>query len=220
MTESSLALKLAPWLTSDVATSLWVLGLAGMLGALAVTFPLVGGAFPGTLGATKMQKAWAELQLDKDEYRQRRNDGVESDRDGEELHNYIVRMESILGRREIWQFIAAGMLYVAIGFALSALFAQDVFQALLYGAGGPTIVGQLISRGHRTAIEAEKNEALKLANRVIQGAPNIEKLKVAAARLVQDPKDQKALATLAEATNAAPALHEEEMRKLQKAKYL
>jgi hypothetical protein len=130
----------------------------GALGALATMYTAVGGVMPGTAGKEELDRRQRDLevarqlangyqqqvealnkqaaltQADLDRLNRYREDLKEAQNRGDKL-------ESKLSREKWTQFGIACVFYLPLGGGFAAALAQDLVQALIIGAGWPTLWG-------------------------------------------------------------------------------
>lgn len=161
--------ELFVWITPEAIN--WSLGAllaaGGLVGALATTFSLIGGAIPGTVGTARIDKDAEQL-----ERFSRRLEELVSDRQHPpqhaELLDKVASTVDTLRRylsRERWrQFILASILYTVLGAAFASALAQDLLQAFVIGAGWTGLIG---SFGLRTDYGERKDQKDVALNEVL-----------------------------------------------------
>jgi hypothetical protein len=145
----------------------------GLFGAFVTIFGLIGGAVPGTAGQAKI------------------------DSDEERLNTFYKRLEELIAahspdataitavehtvnnlrddlRAERWrQFGIATVLYALLGAFFSALLAQDMLQALAFGAGWTSLLGTLGLKKDYAQRKATKDAVMEKA---LGRAEKVEKI--------------------------------------------
>lgn len=148
------------WVTDDN----WNAGAAfagmGLVGALVVTFGLIGGAMPGTAGKAKNDADEARI----DRMSKRLEDLTNADPVDASavtaVDNAIDKLRDDT-RNDRWrQFALASTLYVVLGGFFAAMLAKDLLQALAIGAGWTALLGTFGLKSDFNERKTAKDEAL------------------------------------------------------------
>lgn len=167
--ETVMEVELSPWIHEWDLREAGLLAVVAAVAALAVIYPLVGGTMPGTVGATdlKMEKLeleeheayLAELARVQAKGLHGHPPSASPPADAAMIH-YVVAKRRAYGRSVALHFLLAGLIFVVTGVAGALLFAQDILQAALIGAGGPALIGQIVAK-------KEANKKIQIKNRAI-----------------------------------------------------
>jgi len=156
----------------------------GAIGALATMYAAVGGVLPGTAGKDELDKQQRNLDVARqleNTYQQevealnKKPDLTSADEN--RLNRYREDVKDARGRadelevrlnREKWkQFFIACVFYLPLGGGFATALAQDLIQALIIGAGWPTVWGsyqltkQVTSMNKEIAETQQNNTVLK-----------------------------------------------------------
>jgi hypothetical protein len=156
--------KLFSWLSEDPID--WETGgflaLMGLAGALVTTFTFIGGAVPGTAGKARIEAdslrvdAWTQNL-----------DSLIADPDSDEgriraVQEAVNNLRDDMNAEQRRQFMVASALYAVLGSFFATALAQDLLQALLFGAGWTGIVGSLGLRSDYDERKKKKEEGIEL----------------------------------------------------------
>lgn len=151
-------IQLFPW-QPDWTTG-FLVGFAGLVGALITVFVSVGGAIPGTAGKAKLDAG--ELRLDRYEDRLEAltQDKPMDSQAVDALQKTVNNLRDDL-RSERWrQFLLAGFLYAALGTAVALVLTGDVLQAFVVGAGWTGFLGSLGLKSDQQERRDKRDETL------------------------------------------------------------
>jgi hypothetical protein len=136
------------------------LAVSGIIGALLVVFTLVGGAIPGTTGKTKIDLDTARLDI----LCKLQDKLIEKDPPDSEairtLETTINNLRDNLKAEKWRQFGVAASLYTLFGGFFACLFAQDVLQAIVIGAGWTSYIGTIGLKSDFRQMDSEKQQLI------------------------------------------------------------
>jgi hypothetical protein len=159
--------ELFTWITPESIN--WSLGgllaLAGLVGALATTFSLIGGAIPGTIGTARIDEDSEQL-----ERFSRRLEELVSDRQRppdpqhadllDKVATTVNQLRVHLTKERWRQFLLASILYTVLGAAFACALAQDLLQAFVIGAGWTGLIGSFGLKTDYGQRKSRKDQAL------------------------------------------------------------
>ena len=149
--------NIATWFTQGDYAKGAILALFGVFGALFVAFTLVGGTIPGTAGKAQLDKDRELL----DRLTSKLEEALAAGTAGAaELRAAVNDLRDDYNRERGAQFALGAVLYVLLGAFVATLLAQDILQALAFGAGWTGLVGSLGLKADFEERKAEKDDAL------------------------------------------------------------
>jgi hypothetical protein len=144
----------------DPGAGAW-LALAGAFGALAVLFPLLGGAIPGTAGAKDVESEEALLKSHEEDFLRVTRKDPSAPKDELDVRGVLLfKRRRAVARKKVWNFLVASIIFLVMGALTAALFAPDFLHGVAYGAGWSAIVGGIVKRKDLKGRLKEKDDGV------------------------------------------------------------
>lgn len=158
------------WLTSTPPD--WNRGILyavlGVVGALVILFTLIGGAIPGTAGKAKIDEGEETLKDWTDQLTREMKKAPPDPAAIEKKNRAVDDLRDDLWKERWKQFSLAAIFYTVLGSFFATMFAQDLLQALLIGAGWTGIAGSLGLKGDFAYRKSRKDDLLEEVHDALQ----------------------------------------------------
>lgn len=156
-----------------------LLTVLGLVGAMVTTFGLIGGAVPGTAGQAKIDLDTQRLERWSERLETLVQETPPSPEAIRAVEQSVNNLRDDLGAERWRQFAIASFLYLFLGATFAAIFASDLLQALLIGAGWTGIAGSLGLKRDYAERKAVKDEAIRENLQKATNDKTVEDLRIA-----------------------------------------